>query len=227
MNRLSYILPMIIAVACALCACDSQHGSDMPQDSFRYDFVTYNGYADGIAQFTYQPRLDGSPITLIAHMSKSPTVAKGRRVLLNYYITSQNNSSTPQSQEVKVNGITGIITDTLRLATKLRIDTMASEDIRLLSIWRSGHYINMNAEVLHTGKARWFYLLADRATFSSDTVECYLIHNTFGATTYHWRKAYASFYVGAAWKNPSCKAIRIHLNDVIAPGIHEYCFGKQ
>lgn len=226
MNRLSYILPLIIAVVSTLCACDSHHDTEAPQDNFRYDFVTYDGYTDGIAQFIYQPRLDGTPVTLLAHMQKSPSITKGRRVLLNYYITNHSDMPTSGTQEVKVKGITSIITDTLRLAAKARIDTMASENIRLLSIWRSGQYININAEVLHTGKARWFYLLADKATFSNDVVDCYLIHNTFGAQTYHWRKAYASFYIGAAWNKPSCKAIRIHLNDEIAPGTHEYCFER-
>lgn len=227
MKHLFYILLLIASGVTILYSCGSDDTPQPEQDKFRYDMVTYNGYAQDMAQFTYLPRLDGTPIRYIAHMGAEPTLAKGRRVLLNYYIPAGATSEANQTLEVKVKGITSIITDTLRIATKERIDGLAQEHIRLFSIWRTGDYINLHAEVEHTGKARWFYLLADKVTQNSDVVDCYLIHDTFGEKKYHWRTAYASFYIGNLWKRQSCKTLRIHLNDDIAPLTHEYCFSKQ
>ena len=122
-------------------------------------------------------------------MNKEPYIVQGQRVLLNYYLPAKSTPSSDERQVVKVKSFTPVITNTLRIADEARIDTMAREHIRLHSIWRTGKYINLHAEVEHTGKSRWFYLLADKATWNSDTIDCYLIHNAFGARAYQWRKA--------------------------------------
>ena len=59
-KRLSYILLLLMTLAAT--ACDSDKQVDSVQDSFRFDMVTYDGYADGCALFTYLPRLDGKAI---------------------------------------------------------------------------------------------------------------------------------------------------------------------
>ena len=223
-KRFSYILLLLMTLAAT--ACDSDKQVDSVQDSFRFDMVTYDGYADGCALFTYLPRLDGKAIGYSAQMNKEPYIVQGQRVLLNYYLPAKSTPSSDERQVVKVKSFTPVITNTLRIADEARIDTMAREHIRLHSIWRTGKYINLHAEVEHTGKSRWFYLLADKATWNSDTIDCYLIHNTFGAQAYHWRKAYASYDISAAWNRPKCKVLRVLLNDEIAKNTHAYCFDK-
>ena len=221
-KRLSYILLLLMTLAAT--ACDSDKQVDSVQDSFRFDMVTYDGYADGVAQFTFIPRLDAPEITYVGRLGKQPEIKEGQRVLLNYFVPAEASGS---KQDVIINGVSAIFSDTLRFAEKQRIDTISREAIRLASVWRTGNYINLHAEVEYTGKPRWFYMLMDKATWNSDTVDCYLVHNTFGATKYFWRQTYASFYVGGAWKKQSCCALRVHINDNVFPDTKTYCFGKQ
>ena len=225
MKRLFDILLSVSLLAIALAACsDDNEPSGEKQDSFRYDVVTYDGYADCVAQFTFIPRLDAPEITYVGRLGKQPEIKEGQRVLLNYFVPAEASGS---KQDVIINGVSAIFSDTLRFAEKQRIDTISREAIRLASVWRTGNYINLHAEVEYTGKPRWFYLLMDKATWNSDTVDCYLVHNTFGATKYFWRQTYASFYVGGAWKTQSCCALRVHINDNVFPDTKTYCFGKQ
>ena len=225
MKRLFDILLSVSLLAITLAACsDDNEPSGEKQDSFRYDVVTYDGYADGVAQFTFIPRLDAPEITYVGRLGKQPEIKEGQRVLLNYYVPAEASGS---KQDVIINGVSAIFSDTLRFAEKQRIDTISREAIRLASVWRTGNYINLHAEVEYTGKPRWFYMLMDKATWNSDTVDCYLVHNTFGATKYFWRQTYASFYVGGAWKKQSCCALRVHINDNVFPDTKTYCFGKQ
>ncbi|MGM9835601.1 MAG: hypothetical protein ACI30L_02460 [Muribaculaceae bacterium] len=225
MKRLFDILLSVSLLAIALAACsDDNEPSGEKQDSFRYDVVTYDGYADGVAQFTFIPRLDAPEITYVGRLGKQPEIKEGQRVLLNYFVPAEASGS---KQDVIINGVSAIFSDTLRFAEKQRIDTISREAIRLASVWRTGNYINLHAEVEYTGKPRWFYMLMDKATWNSDTVDCYLVHNTFGATKYFWRQTYASFYVGGAWKKQSCCALRVHINDNVFPDTKTYCFGKQ
>ncbi|MGN0214364.1 MAG: hypothetical protein ACI4AH_06095 [Muribaculaceae bacterium] len=225
MKKLFNILLLTSLLAAVLVACsDDNEPSGEVQDNFRFDLVTYEGFADGVAQFTFIPRLDADEITYVGRMSEQPKVKKGQRVLLNYFVPAEASGG---KQEVIVNSVSSIFSDTLRYAAKERIDTITREAIRLSSIWRTGNYINLHAEVEYTGSARWFYLLMDKSTWNNDTVDCYLVHNTFGAKKYFWRQTYASFYVGGAWKKQSCCALRVHINDVIFPDRYIYCFGKQ
>lgn len=143
-KRLSYILLLLMTLAAT--ACDSDKQVDSVQDSFRFDMVTYDGYADGCALFTYLPRLDGKAIGYSAQMNKEPYIVQGQRVLLNYYLPAKSTPSSDERQVVKVRSFTPVITNTLRIADEARIDTMAREHIRLHSIWRTGKYINLHAE---------------------------------------------------------------------------------
>ncbi|MGM9804087.1 MAG: hypothetical protein ACI308_07925 [Muribaculaceae bacterium] len=223
MTRLTTILLTAALLAVALSACNSDD-EPLAQDLWRYDVVTYKNYSQGMAYFTYVPRLDAQEIDYQGAISVDPNLSRGTRVLLSYYLPA---TGTQSPQTIKLNRITRIISDSLRYASKERIDTMASEQIRLASIWRTGNYLNLHGEVEYTGKSRWLYLLMDKATWNADTVECYLVHNTFGAQPLHWQQFYVSTYVGAAWQKSTCKAIRVHLNDCVFPNVHSYTFGKQ
>ena len=84
MKRLFDILLSVSLLAIALAACsDDNEPSGEKQDSFRYDGVTYDGYADGVAQFTFIPRLDAPEITYVGRLGKQPEIKEGQRVLLN------------------------------------------------------------------------------------------------------------------------------------------------
>lgn len=216
------ILALLFTAACT----DTYDGP--VQDEYRYDLVTYLGYSDGNALFENVGRNDGASTYLSGALRAEPSYTKGIRVLLSYNLSGDSLSGTADNpQPITIKTVSSATTDTLRYTSKERIDTLGREDIQLISIWRTGNYINLQGEVLYTGKSRYFYLLADGATLDNDTVDCYLINNTHGQQTYNWRRFYASFYVGGALGRSTCSVVRVILNDTKFPDTHNYCFSKQ
>ena len=78
----------------------------------------------------------------------------------------------------------------------------------------------------YTDKGRTFMLVADGQTLGNDTVNCYLVHDLRGECGTFWRDCYASFNVGALWKKPTLKVMRIYLNDKTYPNTEYYDFIK-
>ena len=117
MKRLFDILLLVALLATVLVACsDDNEPSDEKQDNFRYDVVTYDGFSDGVAQFTFIPRLDAPEITYVGRMSENPKIKAGQRVLLNYFVPAEAKGA---KQDVIINGVSAIFSDTLRYADKL------------------------------------------------------------------------------------------------------------
>ena len=65
-------------------------------------------------------------------------------------------------------------------------------------------------------------LVLDPSTANADTVHCYLVHDLRTDTAYFWRNCYASFFVGRFWNKPSCRTLRLHVNN--AANSQENCF---
>lgn len=227
MRSLLYILSLIFS-AVAIASCSDRDTDDIDQQpAYRYDMVTYLGYDDGMVHFERIDRDDGGSAHLYGVFSYEPATNLGSRVLLGYYINPASQPAPDGSQRITVEGFSYATTDTLRITNSQRIDTLRREPIRLTSIWRTGGYINLQGEVEYTGKPRFFYLVADQNTWNLDTIDCYLVNNTLDQTLYNWRRFYASFYLGAAFHKPSCKVVRVIINDVKFPNKHNYCFDKQ
>ena len=220
MPKVCFTYPLLLlAIAFAMTACDAN--PDLDTEQRRYDMVTYMGYHDGEAAWQFIRPGDEGVDNMVATMDEPTDIRPGQRVLLSYSVET----ALPR---ITVWGYTygNVASDSLRVNVK-PVEEYAKHPIKLGALWRTGNYINLHAEVEYTGSPRWFYLLMDKATWNSDTVDCYLVHNTFGATKYFWRQTYASFYVGGAWKKQSCCALRVHINDNVFPDTKTYCFGKQ
>lgn len=211
---------VLIAMLGALSACNSGDGDDDAVEARRYDFVTYLGYADGLARWQYIGPEDSAPIDMVAAMDEPKHIKVGQRVLLSY-------SAPDEAHRITVYGFNygNVASDSLRVNVK-PVAEYPKHPIRLGALWRTGNYINLRCEVEYTTKARALYMMADRATLNSDTIDVHLIHDLIGAeNTYFWRTCYGSFYVGAAISRKNCHAIRVHVEDLTYPKVKTYCFG--
>lgn len=211
----SVIYCAILAVMMAACDGDS---ADTVENT-RYDFVTYLGYADGTARWQYVGPGDSCTLDMLAVMDQPAGIKLGQRVLLSY-------TAPDASHRIKVKGINSgnVASDSLRVNVK-PVSDYPKHPLRLGAIWRTGNYINLRCEVEYTGKARALYLMADRATLESDTVEVYLVHDIADApATYFWRTCYGSYYVGAALGRKNCRVIRVHVCDLTYPAVNTYSF---
>ena len=204
---------MLVLLITAMISCDKENDIDKAYTDYLYDFVTYLGkQADGTTTFELESRDNGPVTTLIAGDVDIPKgVDEGNRVLLRYAPAGADNGN---SRHIYAYAVNAIISDSLRYTIKpLETYLQGNSPVKLRSLWRTGNYLNFHGQLEYTGKSRHFYLLLDSTTAKRDTVECYMVHNVFGDTTYHWRECYASFYVGVMWKRPSCRVMRVHIGD--------------
>lgn len=222
LNILSRIALLMGVLMLMLVAC-GEEDVDRRYTDYRLDIVTFMGN-DGGARFELLRRDDSTAVLLQSDVALGTSFKPGNRVLLRY---DWADHATGNNRRINAYGISAIVSDSLRYTVKPLSEYLNQmEPVKLLSIWRTGDYLNLHCQAEYTGKSRHFYLLLDSATARQDTVHCYLVNNTHGDTTYHWREAYASFYVGSIWNRPSCRTMRIHINDAAFPERATHDFNK-
>ena len=221
MKQLRHLTILLLAAILGLASCDKQEDIDRAYTDYRYDIVTYLGQNDTGALFEYLGRGDSAAVKLQSRVSVKD-VKTNQRVMLRYDFAD---TRVGDSRDINVYGCSGIISDSLR-QTQASPDSLPQHEVKLRSLWRTGEFINLHCQVEYTGKARTFMLVADGKTLASDTVDCYLVHDLRGESATFWRDCYASFNVGALWRKPTFKCLRIYLNDVTFPDTEYYDFNK-
>ncbi len=226
MSRLTVTFPIIFLVAISIlfgCSSDDDKYPDGIYSNFRYDLVTFSGITGDQATFSYVPRSDDSAtITLTAQKGFSTDgLTAGKRVLLRY--SPQAGTAFSGTQPIYAYFYNSIISDTLRAyRSDVPVSSFSMHPVKMRSAWRTGDYINLHCQVEYTGKARVFMLVLDPSTANADTVHCYLVHDIRTDTAYFWRNCYASFHVGKFWNKPSCRTLRLHVNNAV--NSQENCF---
>lgn len=220
----SLLVLLLLVVATVTLSCDKEEYYEYGDS--RYDMVTYLGYNAGLdaSVFKYLPPEDLPAKTLYDIGTEFERLTAGDRVLLNY---EPIDTFADGSVDIATKGIVQAITDSLRYVDGRLVETVPMDSIKLNSIWRTGDYINIYSRVKFTNKSRMFYLVMDESTWHEDIVHCYLAHNMMGQTAYFWRRCYGSFCIKAVWNLPSCKVVRVHLNDLNYPEKKYYDFNKQ
>ena len=221
MKHLRYLPILLMAVLSALASCDKQEDIDRSYTDYRYDIVTYLGVNGTGAVFEYLGHGDSASVKLQSRVTVKD-VKTNQRVLLRYEFADK---ATGAERDINVYGCNGIFSDSLR-QTQASPDSLPCQEIKLRSLWRTGEFINLHCQVEYTGKARTLMLVADANTLTSDTVDCYLVHDLRGERATFWRDCYASFNVGALWRKDTFRCLRIHLNDVTFPETEYYDFIK-
>lgn len=213
MNRLLLLLiPFFLLSSCK---------DDEPIDYGDYliAIVTYDGKTDNnIARFIYDQRDDIPPLKLFAQTSIPEKINIGQRCLLKYSIIDHNADGT-----INVNAeyFSPIIDDVVRQAPHKSMSEFPETDINVVSIWRSGMWINIYGWIPYTGKTFQLLLVADEDTIDDETVEMKLVYNTMNERTTFDRHLYASFDIKAAWLRFTCKEVNIKIGD------KTYCFKKD
>jgi hypothetical protein len=108
----------------------------------------------------------------------------------------------------------GLITfDTIRVVANDKMADLADARMTVVSVWRTGMYMNLQAKVEFDGEKRSFAVVADETTLGSPIVECYLcnVGSDVGVTVID-RHAYGSFFMGDIWTMPTTERVRLHLN---------------
>ena len=206
------VIPLLLTLALlpVVVAC-SDDEVDSRYTDYRYDIVTYLGTDGTTARFAMTPREGRPTITLTADIAIDPRYKAGQRMWLRYM---PETGLTDTLCRVTAYAATAVTTDSLRYSVRpIGHYTSQMQPVDPLSLWQTGDYVNLHFKVEYTPNSRHFYLLLDSASRHADTVRTYLVNNTFNDTLYHWREAYASFYIGSVLRQPTCRVLDIALTN--------------
>lgn len=135
---------------------------------------------------------------------------KGRRVIAEYGVVAENLSQHPMP--IKLYQIGYIQFDTIKFQPLREIENSQFSNIEIVSLWRTGDFINMQAEIGYDGKSQSYTISADETTFDQPIVECYLLSKGELINDKSiYRHSYGSFYVGEIWNSPTFERIRLYI----------------
>lgn len=196
-------LTAILLAAVALTACRKQDPTT--PDTTVYDIVTYESTDDdsSVSIFTYQ-RIDDSPlITLSANWIPPSKIEPGKRMLLAYQ-TDHPGESGPITIKMAMPTVGG---DPVESATP----SVGHIQVKPVSVWRSGPYLNLRAQLTIAGGAISAALEMDRNTVDSDFPAFYLNISQPSPATIETtvKDAYCSWDIGSTWNLPTCRGVKL------------------
>ena len=173
------------------------------------DIVTFTGNNDRGAVFEFN-RVDDSPLITLQSAAPLDTTRtrEGSRLLLRY-IPASGNAAT--SGDVTVTGIGVVTTDTLRYGTITSTPEWDRDGLYVMSMWRTGNYVNLHCRLTYDERPRMFQLMADRRTLNDPVPQLYMVHKLQNPINSHDRAVYASFDIGSLWSKPGCRGVDIHI----------------
>ena len=105
--------------------------------------------------------------------------------------------------------VSPIISDVARQASSSAIETLPDTPIDVVSLWRSGNFINLSGWVPYTGSRFGLLFVVDESTLDANTVVARIVYDVMGATPTFERRVYASFDIRNVWSRQSCHTLRV------------------
>lgn len=211
---LHIVRTLATAFVLGFAACsDDKEISHIPPSAV-YDIVTLEATGDKGTTFSMQVSGDSPVITYLApyDFSNSTQLKEGMRVMISY---------SRGDDPVYTSGIIDLYGYSLMSNTEQEILTGSSADyqgwksqpIKIRSMWRTGSFINMQAELytLRANKPERFVIVADEATLADTYPELHVIFdNTEGNDGQNLQPVNASFDISKVWSASTAKGIVVY-----------------
>ena len=153
---------------------------------------------------------DDETIRMTTNQWVDADLEKGRRVIAEYSVEADKLDQRPMP--VKLYQMGFIQFDTVRFQPKNVIENSSCPKMEIISLWRTGNYINLQSEIAYDGKSQLYTIVADNTTADQAIVECYLLNKgELVGDNSIYRHSYASFYIGDIWDSPTLERVRIYL----------------
>lgn len=209
MTKIKSLLLGLVAIAtlASTTSCNSDNGGKTPVDNTFYDIVTVTAITDGgfVAQFR---EIDDSPlITLTFTQSLNPNLVKvGQRILLNYWPESGKAYTSGPATSY---GYRNILNSTITEGTAQTEDAWSTEAISIVSLWRTGEFINVNSLAPYKVAPRKFDLVLDKSTLDDEIPTAYLLVKSDLATEAQLQQYIATFNISSIWNDAKYKGLRV------------------
>lgn len=205
-TKISIILS-IIMISAGFTACNSDDTPGMP-DNTCFDFVTFVSSSDKGSVFEFRKSGDSELITLTAQTRiDSEKIKPGTRLIIQYI--PSGGQKPYESGAITLYGIAQVINGKPVEKTHAEIEAMHNEPIKMVTIGRSGNYVDIWAQGFGAGGNYTFEIVLDQETADSEYPEAYLVYtysNIEGST----RQIYASFDISDVLSKTTSKGININ-----------------
>lgn len=222
-NSLSSLL-IVPILALLVCSCSSKESDPGPiPPDVCYDFVTFVDSNNSGSTFEFRKSGD-SPLITLTSTSKidKSQLAPGTRVIIQY--VPSGGQAVYQSGPITLYGIAQITNGSITSASLTDIKSWNSDAIKIITLSRSGQYLDLWAECNLFSKPRRFSIVADESTLADQYPEVYIIvesDNSNGRVA----QLYASFDLSAVWNLSTAKGISVNIKT--AQGIETTRFDKD
>ena len=202
----------IAAAAFALTGCNSSSDNDNDDKQIFVDVATLESNSTLGASLTLRKLNDSPLVTLTSPQQFDPSYFKvGKRVVIAY---------APANGEQYVSGPVSIYSAVLAIGegdkpepgTAEATNNWASGQIKMISAWRTGKYLNL-AFNGSTYSDPVCHLYLDKATADTDNPHLYFTFAPKGAFEFTEGTFYASYNIEDLWDDPNVKSITLSYCD--------------
>lgn len=213
MNRIlrNKVIPAFIAalLSLGLGACSSLTSNDELPSLFSV-FATLESHSKTGAVFTVQSAPDAEPVTLTTTANlEAEGLETGQRYIIIYSNGDTYDAYIPGAIDLK--NVLKVANGNVRIASKEEIKALQGSEYQVVSVFRTGTYINVQLEVYSTATPTDFNIYADRATLNTPNPELYLVYNV-PSTGLSRTTAFGSFNIAEVWDLPGCTGVTVDLN---------------
>ncbi|MDE6300921.1 MAG: hypothetical protein K2M19_04325 [Muribaculaceae bacterium] len=194
----------------SLGACSSLTDKNEPLPSLFSVFATLESHSKTGAVFTVQSAPDAEPVTLTTNADlQAEGLEAGKRYIIIYANGDANDPYIPGAIDLK--NVLKVANGNVQIATKQEIMALQGVEYSVVSMFRTGTYINVQLDIPSTSTPEVFNIYADRATLGNPLPDLYLIYQVNSTGLSH-TTAFGSFNIAEVWNERGCTGVNIDLN---------------
>ncbi|MCM1520141.1 MAG: hypothetical protein NC098_05090 [Lachnoclostridium sp.] len=212
MRNLSLLLITLMAI---LTGCINSDTIDGPVDMTTWDIATFEGNDGQRAAFTVRKGDDSPEVTLVYPREiEMENLKAGDRVYI-AYIPVDN--IPYRSGEITLKSIARITQGGVEVAPFDPADGWDADPVYVVTIWRTGNFINIYCRLPYYTDPRRFGITADEATVGTACPQLYLNHQLPESINSFDRAYYASFDISDVWQLGTTLGVDLHVNNSNLP----------
>lgn len=207
--------PVMIVLMAILTGCINSDTIDGSVDMTTWDIATFEGNVEQRATFTVRQGDDSPEATLTYPREiEMENLSAGDRV----YIAYNPVDNVPyRSGEITLKSISLITQGRVEVAPFDPADGWNADPVYVVTIWRTGDYLNIYCRLPYYTDPRRFGITADESTIGSAIPQLYLNHQLPEEVNSFDRAYYASFDISAVWRLGTTLGIDLHVNNSNLP----------
>lgn len=203
---------LCVLLMSVLSACRDE--PERPEDgvAIYQNIATYTGDDNaGHSQLQYQ-EVNDSPIVTLTLQGRlnQEQVKPGTRLMVTYTLPAGVAYGT--STNIEARSLNVIYNGEVKTDATALPSLEETEGIYVMTLYRSGSYLNLMAQLPASSGKREFELVADAATLGDEIPQLYLTTQAENEQGFN-RKTVASLNMAPVWELPSCKGVEVHVKN--------------